>query len=320
MRHAKVLVTGATGFIGSQLVERLLPMSGRVRCLVRRTSSLRYLPASEVELVYGDLAGGAGVREAVSGVDAVFHLAGVTKALSPADYYAGNLRASENLARACVGVSRFIHVSSLAAAGPGENVTEEADARPVSHYGRSKLGSERAVRRFLAEAVIVRPPVVYGPRDTDVYRLLRAAARGINLRIGREERWFSIIYVKDLVEGLLAASTSPAAPGRTYFLAHPEAVSWQQFFSVASELMNRKARTVVLPRQAAYAAGWLAELWSVISRKPGILSRDKVTEACCRCWTCDTTRAGQDLAFRAPTSLRRGLKETLAWYKGSGWL
>src|SRR5207302_1909687 len=135
----------------------------------------------------GDYATGAGLREAVAGVDVVFHLAGVTKALRRADYYSGNAVAAENLARAAVGAPRFVHVSSLAAVGPsraGADVDEQTEAHPVSDYGRSKLAGEQAVRRVLPEAVVVRPPVVYGPRDTDVFEMLRSVARGMDVRIG----------------------------------------------------------------------------------------------------------------------------------------
>jgi nucleoside-diphosphate-sugar epimerase len=323
MRRATVLVTGATGFIGSHLVEYLLPRAAQVRCLVRRSSSFRYLPALAVELHYGDLVSGEGLRPAADGADIVIHLAGVTKALRAKDYYAGNVRATENLARACAAVPRLVHVSTLAAVGPsldGTPLTEDADPHPPTHYGKSKLQGERTVRELAPHAVIVRPPVVYGPRDTDVYRMFLSARRGIELSIGREDCWFSAIYVKDLVAGLAAAAESPAAAGNTYFLAHPEPVSWRGFFATAAGLLDRKSRRIVLPAGVAYAAGWMAELWSQIRRKPGIISRDKVTEARCRYWTCDPRRAARDLGFQASTSLAEGVQATLAWYKESKWL
>jgi dihydroflavonol-4-reductase len=323
MLRSTVLVTGATGFIGSHLVEYLLPRAAQVRCLVRRSSSFRQLPAMAVDLAYGDLVSGAGLREAVEGMDVVIHLAGVTKALSAQGYQDGNVRAAENLARACAGAGRFVHVSSLAAAGPsldGVPLTEDAEPHPVGYYGRSKLEGEQVVRAALPEAVIVRPPVVYGPRDRDVYHMFVAAKRGIELSIGGGERWFSAIYVKDLAAGLAAAAVMPAAAGNTYFLSHPESVTWSRFFSIAAALLNRRMRRIVLPRQAAWAAGCMAELWSQVTRKPGILSRDKVVEACCRSWTCNPARAARDLGFHAATPLEQGMQETLAWYRESGWL
>jgi len=248
-RGLPVLVTGATGFIGSHLVERLALEGARLRCLVRRTSRLEGLPPG-VELAYADLAAGEGLEEAVRGARLVFHLAGVTKALSAESYYRGNALATAKLAAALAcSEARLVHVSSLAAVGPspdGSPLNEDAEPRPVSHYGRSKLEAERAVRDSAAASrgVIVRPPVVYGPRDTDVLELLRMAARGWMPVVGDPEARFSVIYVGDLVEGLLAAAACEQAAGRTYFLAYPVAVSWEQFARVAGSHLGRRPRLV----------------------------------------------------------------------------
>ncbi len=178
-----ILVTGGSGFIGGHLVEALCSRGERVRCLVRRK-----LNDAGAEVVLGDLVSGAGVEEALEGVDLVMHLAGVTKALRVEDYYLGNVHATEKLALAVAARGiRMVHVSSLAAVGPsldGTPVGEDDEARPVTHYGKSKLEGERIVRRLLPDAVIVRPPVVYGPRDTDVFQVLKPLSRGIAVQIG----------------------------------------------------------------------------------------------------------------------------------------
>jgi nucleoside-diphosphate-sugar epimerase len=316
-----VLVTGARGFIGGHLVKRLLGCGMRVRCLSREKSG-GGAPGG-AEAVQGDYVSGAGLREAVEGADIVFHLAGVTKALRRGDYWAGNVHAAESLARVADSVPRFVHISSLAAIGPScgdEDVTETTKPHPVSEYGRSKLAGEQSVRRLLPAAVVVRPPVVYGPRDTDVFEMLRSINRGIELRIGRGERWFSAIYVDDLVEGLIATARSADAAGKTYFLTHPDAVSWSCFAATAAKLLHRRPRTVTLPVAAAYAAGCLAEAWSRTSRKPGILSRDKVREAAYSRWTCSAELARRELEFTAAVPLEEGMARAIAWYKQQGWL
>ena len=314
------VVTGGTGFIGAHLLERFVSAGESVRALVRRKATL----PRGVEPFTCDLAAGSGLEDALRGATTVIHLAGVTKALRPADYYTGNVRVTENLAQALSGRDvRFVHVSSLAAIGPsqdGNPVHEDAEPRPLTHYGKSKLEAERTVRHMLPGAVIVRPPVVYGPRDTDVFQLLKSISKGVVLEIAGGERWFSALYVKDLCEGLLAAARSPCAPGRAYFLAHAEPLSWSRLAAVAARIMHRSPRVVRVPVPLAYAVGACAGLWSRLTGKPGIISRDKIREAVCAAWTCDATRSTAELNFTATTSIESGLSETLAWYKEAGWL
>ena len=322
-----ILVTGGTGFIGSHLVERLVAQGRALRCLVRRSTT--NLPAA-IELAHGDLESGAGLTEALRGVDTVIHLAGITKARTPADYHRGNALATATLLRAACrlgNVGRLVHVSSLAAAGPStadRPLTEADEPRPVSHYGRSKLAAEEAVRHspLRDRTVIVRPPVVYGPRDRDVYQPIRTVARGWMAQIGTAQRRFSHIYVGDLVDGLIAAAdhTNASAGGQVFYLANSASVSWDEFGNVAARLMGRKVRTVAIPENAAYVLGWCAEWWTRLSGKPGILSRDKVLEACCAGWVCDPGRARRELGFCASTDLEEGLRRTLDWYKEAGWL
>jgi dihydroflavonol-4-reductase len=317
-----VLVTGATGFIGRHLVEELCALGKPPRCLVRREGFRWEFPG--VEFAIADLATGTGLEAAVRGVDLIIHLAGVTKAVRPRDYYTGNTRATENLARAISGRPiRLVHVSSLAALGPspdGVPVTEDSEPHPLTHYGRSKLEAEQLVRTLVPGAVILRPPVVYGPRDTGVFQVIQPVSRGVAVEIAGGERWLSAIYVKDLVEGLLAAAASPQAAGRAYFLAHPQPVSWSELESTAARLMGRRTRVLRIPTSVARAVGYGAEFWSRVSRKPSVFSRDKIREALCRSWTCDTRRAAAELDFHARTSLEIGLAATLAWYKEAGWL
>jgi nucleoside-diphosphate-sugar epimerase len=216
-----------------------------------------------------------------------------------------------------------VHVSSLAAIGPstdGTPVSDDAEPHPVTHYGTSKLEGERIARALVPDAVIVRPAVVYGPRDTDVLEMFRSISRGFVLEISGGERWFQAIYVKDLADGLLAAACTPQASGRAYFLAHRKAVSWIELSSAAARVMRKRTRVLRIPSPLAYAVGGFAEVWSRLTGKPVIISREKVKEAQCRHWTCDTRRAAQELGFEAQTPLELGLAQTLAWYKEAGWL
>jgi nucleoside-diphosphate-sugar epimerase len=176
------------------------------------------------------------------------------------------------------------------------------------------------VRSILPEAVIVRPPAVYGPRDTDVFQILKSINQGMVIEIAGGERWFSVIFVNDLVEGIIAASMEPRAPGRTYFLAHPAVVPWSELIGVAARIMGRKPRMVRVPAGAARAVAFGAELWSRVIRRPGIISRDKISEMQCSYWVCDTRRAQAEIGFEATTGIVEGLTNTLAWYREAGWL
>ena len=175
-------------------------------------------------MAYGDLESGAGIDEALRGADAVIHLAGVTKALHTDDYYSGNVRATEQLAHAMAGRGiRLVHVSSLAAIGPVDS--RRSLFRKMPSPSRSRTTANRSSRRSVwyaisrPDAVIVRPPVVYGPRDTDVFQLLKSISKGLVLEIAGGERWFSAIYVKDLVEGLMARCPRARCSGSA-------AISW----------------------------------------------------------------------------------------------
>jgi dihydroflavonol-4-reductase len=314
-----ILVTGATGFIGGHLLEALSAAGERVRCLVRRKTDLPAEPA------FGDLARNEGLADALRGVRAVIHLAGVTKALRPEEYYTGNVAATRHLLQAACGVERFVHVSSLAAIGPGSHgrpVTEDDEPHPLTHYGRSKRMAEESVRASaLADrAVILRPPVVYGPRDTDVFQMLKSVSRGWTVQIAGGERRFSAIYVKDLAQALLLALRRAPANAAAYFVAHPDPVTWTRLGDTAAAIMGRRVRAVTVPRAVARGIGFGAEIWSMLVQKPGIISREKVAEACCDNWLCSTGRARKEWGFEAPTDLRTGLAETLAWYREAGWL
>jgi nucleoside-diphosphate-sugar epimerase len=314
-----ILVSGGSGFIGSHLLDRLAASGIPARAIVRRKTAL----PSGIEPAFADLVSGEGVAEAVRGAGTIIHLAGVTKALRPDDYYAGNLRATENLVRAAEAGTRFVHVSSLAATGPspdGVPITEADQPHPITHYGRSKLEAELAVRRYTPDAVIVRPPVVYGPRDTGVFQILKSVARGLVVQIAGGERWFSQIFAADLVDGLLAAATHPAAPGHTYFIAHPKPATWTELGNAAACIMQRRARTLTVPVPIAFAAGFASEVWARLTGKASIVSREKIVEARPHYWVCDTQSATRDLGFEARTSLEAGLAVTLAWYKEAGWL
>jgi nucleoside-diphosphate-sugar epimerase len=282
------LVTGASGFLGSHLVEALL----RRRTRVLGLQGSRPLP-QEVEPVKAP-----GLAAAAARVDAVFHLAGVTRALHDSEYRAGNVELTARVLEAAAGAPRFVHVSSLAA------------VNPVSAYGRSKRDGERLAA---PRAVIVRPPVVYGPRDRDVLQFFRWALRGWAPRVGGVHR-FSILYAPDLAECLIAAAETREAAGRVFEPANPQPVTWLELGAAVGPV-----RALDIPAWAGYAAGLASELWSRLRGRAAILSRDKVREGC-RDWIADTASTRGVLGYTPRTSLEQGVAETLRWARQAGWL
>ena len=255
-----ILVTGGTGFIGSHVLEALRARGEPVRCLVRRRATL----PPGVEPVQGDLVSGEGLEAALRGADTVIHLAGVTKALSREEYYAGNARGTRHLAQAIAKSGydiRLVYVSSLAAIGPGSGrPTGFRGRRAASGHalwkvetggrndraGAAAQGGDRAAGRG------VRPP-----RYRRVPASSSRSAAGSRWKWRAGERWVQAIFVKDLAEGLLAAAGCAQAAGRAYFLAHAKALSWTELRQAAAGIMGKRRQGAANPSGVGVRGGRL---------------------------------------------------------------
>jgi nucleoside-diphosphate-sugar epimerase len=336
MKAMRILVTGASGFVGGNLARLLRERGHDVVALVRRTSQRKHLEALGVRCVFGDLATGEGFDEALEGVDCVQHLAGVTKAWTEQEYQRGNALGTELLCAAIARQktpARLVFCSSLAAAGPsrvGQPKAEHENAQPVSMYGRSKLAAEQVVRRYAGrlQAVILRPPIVYGPGDgTNLPPLMAMGRLGVYLKAGLGPKHFSFIHVEDLCEALLLAATkgktlSAGEPTQgVYFVADPTAYPWEDFCAELSRAMGKRRPAVIpLPELLGYAAGLGSELGGRLVGQVPIMNRDKAREMRCEAWTCDVRRAQDELSFQAGYPLDKGLAHTVAWYRKEAWL
>ncbi len=324
----KALVTGATGFVGSHLVETLVRQGFEVTALVRSPAKAGRLQALGVRRIAGDLHRPEALREAASGQSVIFHVAGVVAALDEAGFLHGNLEGTRNLLQA-IGEARprLVLVSSMAAAGPaprGRPLTGDEPPSPVTAYGRSKLAGEAAVRASALPWTIVRPPMVYGPGDTEVLKVFRLARRGIAPVFGEGTQELTAVYGPDLAEALMAAAQSERAIGQTYYACHAEVFTSRAFLEAVGEALEpgggRRVRVLRLPVGLARAALSVTGLAARLAGRATILTPDKANEFFQPAWSGDPGPLLRDAGWRARHDLATGLAATARWYREHRWL
>lgn len=326
----KVLVTGASGFLGSHIAERLVNEGHDVRLLLRPTSSRRFLTAFSYDTAIGDVTDAVALPAAVEGVDSVVHTAGLVKARNEADFMAVNATGTANLIsaveRAVPDLKRFVYVSSLAAHGPSEDGSPrpvDAPAKPVSAYGRSKLAGERLVREstLAARAVIFRPPVIYGPRDPALVPFFRLARmRVAPLLMGGHNR-ISIVYAEDIARAIAQATTAEAdVPGKTYCPEDGRVHTWRNLLAAVEAAVGCRALRISAPRWS-FAIGALAsEAFGLAARRSVSLTRDKVREMAQRHWVCSSEDLKRDFGWSPEVDIREGARRTAEWYRQQRWI
>ena len=302
---ATVAVTGATGFVGRQVIERLRRAGVRLRALSRRGD------LTDVTTISGDLADPAGLASLVDGTEQVVHLAGLVKSPTPADFDRVNVQGTELLVRAMApGSARLLLVSSLAARHP-----------EVSAYARSKRAAEEVALRQLGpeRVTIIRPPAVYGPGDRATLPIFQQLARGLLIAPGPRGARFSLIHVSDLAELIGAALTGELELPRLIEPddGQPGGYGWGDLAAVASRATGRRVRTIRVPTRLLRQPARLADL---LARRFGLelpLSADKLGELAHGQWVA----GGPPLPAALPRiTFEDGFKSTLDWYKAAGWL
>lgn len=324
-----VLVTGASGFVGGHVVEALARNGFRPRCLVREASRLDYIKAWSPELTIGDVTAPTTLERAVEGVDAVVHCAGVTRALSRTEFFRVNADGCGNLYRACLArnpaVSRIVHISSLAALGssvPGSPVHEDRERCPVSHYGSSKLAGQRIAEAHMDRLpiVVLVPPAVYGPFDRAFLGLFACAKRGFSPVIGREERWLSLIYAKDLARAVLACLEHRKAVGNVYLLEDGQPHTWREVMVAIGRTVPVAQARVRIPLAVAKAAAAVIGMAASWTGRPARFDRDRLKDFLQPSWTCSSAKIRAELGFTPQYTLAQGVAEACRWYQEHGWL
>ena len=302
-----IAITGATGFAGGHAVAALLKRGYRLRALVRNAATANLPP--QIECVPGDLDDVEGLDRLLRGADAVVHLAGAVAALRRHDYFRVNAHGTVALAEAATraGTGRFVHVSSLAAREPS-----------LSPYGASKRAGEDAISSLSEKlnAVILRPPAVYGPGDRGTLPLIKELTRPIATIPGPAEARFSLIHVTDLARIIVDAVESDIKGIHEPSDNAVNGYGWRDLIRIAEEVRGRPIRALFLPRFIPLAAAFGAEGLSRLTGKPGMVSRGKIAEL----YHLDWVSGACGFTLSGPISFARGFRETLAWYVAAGWL
>jgi nucleoside-diphosphate-sugar epimerase len=325
----KAFITGATGFVGSFLTESLLKKKYDVRCLVRKTSNLRWIADLDVECHYGSLNDKNSLMSGVKDCDVVYHVAGLTNALTEDDYFAANFTGTKNLIDACLEsnnhLSKFIHISSQAAVGPSPTITpidETHPPNPVTFYGKSKLAAEQYVleQNNKLNTTILRPPAVYGPRDTDILEFFRTVKMGLIPRMGGKDKYLSLIHVKDLARGIIMAAESEKSSGEIYFITSNKPHSQEEFSRIILKILHKKGIKIPIPISVLKSIAWIGEGIASFTKKPSLMNQQRIIDMKQDYWTCSGNKAKNDFGFNAEISLENGVRETLVWYQENKWL
>lgn len=323
----KAFVTGGTGFIGSHLVDKLLddPAWTEVRCLVRNQE--KWLKGKPYQKIEGDLCDIQSLKNSLVDVDVLFHLAGVVKAPAFKVYEQVNVEGTENLIRMAhrEGVKKVVVLSSLAAAGPSEGrpLNENDPMKPVSRYGRSKMMMEKMLHTAVStdqSVTVIRPPVVYGPREEQLYTYFKILNKRFSPIIGDGESVkISMVYVSDLLEGIQLAAGNRNSGLSTYFMSGPETYTWNHIKKVSSVVLNKRLLTVKLnPSWIKNIAGAVETTASFFGTYP-VFNREKANEMILQ-WTCTSDKAKKELNYLPDVTLEEGISRTIRWYKQHHWL
>ncbi len=324
----KVLITGASGFLGYHIINAAVQNGYEVYAAIRKSSNVKHLeqlPVHYVELNYQDTGAIEKLFEE-KGFDYVIHAAGTTKANSEAAYDLVNNIYTINLATAAAKskrVKRFVFISSLASIGPSNNaaesITENTPRNPVTAYGKSKLNAENNLKKLDIASTVFRPTAIYGPREKDIFIVTKTLCKGMDPYIGRIQQQLSFVYGPDM--GELAVKALKQTGGNTeYNITDGKSYSRYAYADIVKGILNKKAVRFHLPLPVIKAALFVVERINKALNKVSPVTIEKLNELTAINWTCDISKAKEELGFDPKFDLEKGLKASVEWYKENKWL
>ena len=326
----KVLITGASGFVGYHLIEAALNEGLTVHAAVRKSSDVSHLKDFDIKFVDLDYSSVDALKKQLESeqYQYIIHAAGITKAKNLDTYNKVNAEYSRNLALAAnsaeLNLKKFVFVSSLAALGPlsdltGE-ITDDVTGKPVTSYGTSKLLAEQYLKNIPGlPLIIIRPTAVYGPREKDIFILFKSISRGLEPHIGSFKQQLSFIYVKDLARLIIQALRAEVS-GMQYNISDGRVYDRYVLAQLTKKAMNKRTLKLHLPIGIVAGLAALMEMVYKRSANTPTLNKEKMAELTAVNWACNIERARKDLNFNPQFDLENGLLETVKWYKENNWL
>ena len=318
-----VLITGATGFIGKNLIPALIRFQ-KIRILVRKTSNIElFKKNSKIEITYGELEKDEGIEQALNGVDTVVHCAARTIGKNFIEYYRTNTTGTANLIRAMnkKKIKKILYLSSHAVCGPGcekKSVKESDQPNPVSFYGMTKKLAEEIVMNSGINYTILRPVSVYGPYDMEILKYIKLLNRGICPVIGFGEKFINLIFITDLVELIITLIRANKFNNQIYFINDGNCYSYKELLNEITNILGVNNLKVYIPETMALFYGLLNDVF--LRRQKRLIWRDKVREMARKYWLCSNEKLRDDFNFIPKYMLKQGMKETIDWYRTHGFL
>ena len=330
----KILITGASGFIGSFIVEEALKRGLDTWAAIRKSSSREWLQDERIHFIELNLSSKTQLVEQLrdQNFDYVVHAAGVTKCLNKADFRRINTEGTKNLAEALLEVGmplkRFVFVSSLSIFGaikeqqPYEAICENDSPQPNTEYGRSKLAAEHCLETLAKRLpyIILRPTGVYGPREKDYFIMAKSIKQHSDFAVGYKRQDITFVYVEDVVQAVFLA-LEKGENGRKYFLSDGEVYQSATFSNLIHEALGRPWWIrITAPVWVLRIVTFLGEYIGRITGKVTALNNDKYNILKQRNWRCDIQPAIDELGYQPKVQLEEGVKKTIQWYRDHKWL